>query len=121
MTAQIIWLICKTESSGKTDRCSGEEGQLWSCIDHGRESCCVEVNIEGVSVTGIVNTGSEITIVRDDQLYHIVSTAGVEADKIRPADQKACTYDQKPISLDEQIDPNINFGENTSCQELILV
>ena len=50
-----------------------------------------------------------------DLLYHIVSTAGLEASKIRSADQRACAYDQKPITLDGQIDLNISFGENTLC------
>ena len=44
-----------------------------------------------------------------------MSTAGLEASKIRSADQRACSYDQKPITLDGQIDLNISFGENTLC------
>ena len=84
-----------------------------SYTDNGRESRCVEVKIEGVPVTGLIDTGSDITIVRGDLLYHIVSTAGLEASKIRSVDQMACTYDQKPITLDGKIDLNISFDENT--------
>ena len=86
-----------------------------SCTDNGRESQCVEVKIEGVPVTGLIDTGLDITIVRGDLLYHITSTAGLEASKIRSMDQRTCTYDQKPITLDGKIDLNISFGENTLC------
>ena len=44
-----------------------------SYIDSGRESLCVEVKIEGVSDTGLIDTGSDITIVQGDLLYQIVS------------------------------------------------
>ena len=65
--------------------------QTRSYTDSGRECRCVQVNIEGVPVTGLIDTGSDITIVRGDLLYHIVSTAGLEESNIKPADQKACT------------------------------
>ena len=34
--------------------------------------CCVEVNIEGVLITGVIDTGSDITILRD-VFYSVVS------------------------------------------------
>ena len=37
-----------------------------SYTDNGRESRCVEVKIDGVPVTGLIDTGSDITIVRGD-------------------------------------------------------
>ena len=63
----------------------------------------------------MIDRGSDITIVRGDLLYHIVSTAGLEASKIRSTGQRAYTYDQKPITLEGQIDLNISFGENRLC------
>lgn len=73
--------------------------------------CCVEVMIEGVPVTGLIDTGSDITIIRGDLLYHIVGEANLEMQSLKTAEQKACTYDQKPISLDGQIDLKICFGK----------
>ena len=105
----------KLKKTGAQEKKDNKMIRTRSYTDNGRESRCVEVKIEGVPVTGLIDTGSDITIVRGDLLYHIVSTAGLEASKIRSADQRACTYDQKPITLDGQIDLNISFGENTLC------
>ena len=56
--------------------------------------------IEGVAVSGLIDTGSDITIIRGDLFYQIVSEGGLEIQSLKPAEQKACTYDQKPITLD---------------------
>ena len=74
---------------------------------------CMDVKIKGVPVTGLIGTGSDITIVCGDLLYHIVSTAGLEASNISSVDQKACTYDQQPVTLDRQVD--LNFDEKILC------
>ena len=42
-----------------------------------------------------------------------MSTAGLEACNIKPMDQKACTYDQQPITLEGQEDLNISFRQKT--------
>ena len=72
--------------------------------------CCVEVLIEGVPVTGLIDTGSDITIIRGDLF---VAEAHLEVQYLKTAEQKACTYDQKPITLDGQMDMKIGFGEKT--------
>ena len=66
-------------------------------------------------MTGIIDTGSDITIIRGDLFYHIIETAGLEESSPKPADLKACTYDQKPINLDGQLDLHISFGERVIC------
>ena len=60
-----------------------------------RQSSCVEVKVEGIPVTGLIDTGSDITIIRGDLFYHIVETARLEDSNLKSADLKACTYDQK--------------------------
>ena len=72
-------------------------------------SCCVEVMIEGVPVTGLIDTGSDITIIRGNLFYQIISESGVKIESLKPAEQKACTYDQKPITLDGQMDMKVTF------------
>ena len=54
--------------------------------------------MKGVLVAGIIDTGSDITIVRGNLFYHIVETTGLGKSSLTPADLKACTYDKKPIS-----------------------
>ena len=36
-----------------------------------KQSSCVEVKVEGITVTGLIDTGSNITIIRGDLFYHI--------------------------------------------------
>jgi len=77
--------------------------------DNGRESRYVEVEIEGVPATGLIDTRSDITIIRGDMLNYIVSTARIDHYKIRSGDQRACTYYKKPITLHGQIDLNVSW------------
>ena len=70
--------------------------------------CCVKVLIEGVPVTGLVDTGSDITIIQGDLFYKIAAVAKVE---IKIVDQGVCTYNQKPMTLNGCIDMRITFGE----------
>ena len=72
---------------------------------------CVKVLIEGVHVTGLVDMGSDITIIRGDLFYKIASVAKMDINSIKNFDQKVCTYDQKPITLGGCIDMRITFGE----------
>ena len=66
-------------------------------------------------MTGIIDTGSDITIIRGDLFHYIVETAGLEESSLKPAYLKACTYDQNPINLDGQLDLHISFGERVIC------
>ena len=47
-----------------------------------KQSSCVEVKVEGVPVTGLIDTGSDITIIRGDLFYHIVETARLEESRL---------------------------------------
>ena len=40
-------------------------------------------------------------------------TATLKVESLKPAEQKACTYDQKPITLDGQMDMKVSFGDKT--------
>jgi len=66
--------------------------------------------VEGVPIVGLIDTGSDITIMRGNQFYDMVKEAHLDINHIKPTEQKACTYDQKPINLDGQIDVKITFG-----------
>ena len=45
--------------------------------------------------------------------FQIVSEGGLEVQSLQPAEQKACTYDQKPITLDGQMTMKVSFGDKT--------
>ena len=77
----------------------------------GKESRYAEIQIEGVPVTGLIDTGSDITIIRGDLFYHVIGKAGIQANRLQSPAHKACTYDQKPITLDGQMNMALSFGK----------
>jgi len=56
-----------------------------------KESRYVEVKLEGVPTIGLIDNGSDITIVWGDLFYHIVEKVRLDPE---PSDHKACNYDQ---------------------------
>ena len=62
----------------------------------------IEVQIEGVPIRGIVDTGSDITILSGPAFQKIVTMSKApNKEHFKPADRKACTYGHHPSSLDE--------------------
>ena len=111
----------QTESQGKPSQKGTQESKGAKMIrtryytSNQKLPSHVEVKLEGVPVTGIIDTGSDITIIRGDIFYHLVEAARLEESSLKPADLKACTYDQKPITLDGKLDLHISFGERVIC------
>ena len=52
-------------------------------------------------------------IIRGDLFYQIASEGGLEVQSLEPAEPKACTYDQKPITLNEQMAMKVSIGDKT--------
>ena len=106
-----------TESEGKSSQKGTQESKGARMIrtryytSNQKLQSHVEVKIEGVPVTGIIDTGSDITNIKGDLFYHVVETAGLEESSLKPTDLKAFTYDQKPINLDGQLDLHISFSK----------
>ena len=55
-----------------------------------RQSSCT---VEELPLTGLIDTGSDITVIRGDLFYHIVETAKLGESNLISTDLKACTYD----------------------------
>ena len=82
---------------------------------------CIEVQIEGVPIRGIVDTGSDITILNGHAFWEIVNISKVpKREQFKPANRKACTYGHHPLSLDGQIDLHITFGEKCICETVYI-
>ena len=77
---------------------------------------CVEVQIECVPVRGIIDTGSDITILSGTVFREIVTMCNLEKKHFKPADRRAYTYGSHPLSLDGQMDLHIKFGEKCICE-----
>ena len=69
----------------------------------------LEVRIEGVPVTGMIDTGSEISIISGELFKTIIDTAQLRSETLKPADRRACAYNEQLISLDGQMDVTIAF------------
>jgi len=61
-----------------------------NCSNKGKESQYVKIKAKGVPVTGLIDNGSDITIMRDDLFY--VGKVGIEADQLQSPAHMACTY-----------------------------
>ena len=69
------------------------------------------VNIEGVPVTGIIDTGSDITIISEDTFKIVIAKAGLKKEEFKTVDKQAFTYNKQQISLDGWVDINISFED----------
>ena len=64
--------VHKSESRGKGQK-DNKMIRTRFHSDSERESRCVKVEVEGVPVIGLIDTGSAITIIRGDLLHQILS------------------------------------------------
>ena len=69
----------------------------------------VKVKIEGIPVTGIIDTGSDITIINGKLFKNVVDAAQLSSEAFKPANKQACAYSGQPIALDGQMDVTISF------------
>ena len=79
-------------------------------------SKCVEVQMEGVPIRGIIDTGSDITILSGSAFQEIATISNLKREQFKPADRKACTYGHHPLNLDGKIDLHIKFSEKCICE-----
>ena len=70
------------------------------------------VNIEGVAVTGIIDTGPNITIVSGDMFKTVIAKARLKKEEFKTVDNQTFTYNKQHITLDGQVDTNISFEDN---------
>ena len=70
------------------------------------------VNIEGVAVTGIIDTGPNITIISGDMFKTVIAKARLKKEEFKTVDNQALTYNKQHITLDGQVDTNISFEDN---------
>ena len=70
------------------------------------------VNIEGVAVTGIIDTGPNITIISRDMFKTVIAKARLKKEEFKTVDNQTFTYNKQHITLDGQVDTNISFEDN---------
>ena len=82
-----------------------------SVEDQGSHSQSVVVEIEGVPVKGLVDTGSDMTIIGGQLFKHVAVTARLRKKQFKPPDKSPRTYNHQPFHLDRRMDLKISFGE----------
>ena len=68
--------------------------------DRGSEPKCVTVLLQGVPATGLIDSGSDITIMGGELFKEVAITAKLRKRDLLRADKTPKTYDQKPFTLD---------------------
>ena len=71
------------------------------------------VNIEGVPVQGIIDTGADISIMGPETFKKVASVAKLRKSQLWKSEKIPYTYDHKPFKLDGCLDLNISFEEKT--------
>ena len=78
----------------------------------------IEVQIEGLPIRGIIDTGSDITILSGTAFQEIVTACGIKREQFKPPDRTACIYGHQPLKLDGQLDLQIKFGEKSMSERV---
>ena len=81
--------------------------------DRGSQPKCARVLVQGVPMHGVVDTGSDITILGGDAFRKVATAAKLRKKDFKPADKKAFNYDGKPFHLDGCMQLEVTFGERT--------
>ena len=87
-------------------------GSKW-IQDRGSRPQHARVNIEGVPAEGIIDSGSDITIMGADLFRKVSAVGRLKRRNFKQVDKVPHTYDKRPFSLDGRMDMQITFGGAT--------
>ena len=79
------------------------------------------VNIEGVSVTEIIDTGSDYTIISGDMFKTVIAKAGLKKEEFKTVNKQVFTYSKQRIALDGLVDINISFEDKQVYTTLLFM
>ena len=78
--------------------------------DDGSVRHYASVDIQGVKVKGLVDTGADITIMGGDLFKRVASVAKLLKEQFKDPDRTPLTYDNNPFKLDGMIELTVTFG-----------
>ena len=81
--------------------------------DKGSESRCARVQVQGVPVYDLIDTGADITIIGGNLFWRVATVARLRKRDFKKADKTPRTYDQKSFTLDGRMDLDLAFGDLT--------
>ena len=79
--------------------------------DGGSHSQSVVLEIENVPVEGLVDTGSDITIIGGELFRQVATAARLQKKRFKPPDKSPRTYSNQMFRLDGKMDLKLSFGE----------
>ena len=88
--------------------------------DKGSCSRCVTVEVQGVSVDGIIDTGADISIMGGEVFKKVAAVAKLRKSHLKKADKTPHNYDQTPFSLDGRMDLDVTFEGVTMCTPIYI-
>ncbi len=78
--------------------------------DHGSSPRRARVGIQGVPALGVVDSGSDITIMGGNLLRKVAAVARLKKKDLKPPDKSPRNYDRRPFKLHGRIDMTISFA-----------
>ena len=78
--------------------------------DHGSLPKCARVDIQGVPAYGVIDSGSDVTIIGGELFRRVAVVAKLRRKDLMPPDNPPRNYDQRPFKLHGRVDLTISFG-----------
>jgi len=88
--------------------------------DGGSRPRCVRVQIQGVPVVGILDSGADITIMGGALFKKVAPAAKLKRKDLHRSDKVPRTYNRKPFTLDGRMALDLSFGEKTMTTPIYL-
>ena len=86
----------------------------------GSGSRCVKVDVQGVPVYGLIDTGSDITIIGGTMFKKVAAAARLRKKNFKSVDKVAYTYDKRPFRLDGRMNLEITFNNKSIITQVYL-
>ena len=86
-------------------------------MDQGSHPQPAKVVIGGVPVEGVVDSGSDITILGGEMFKRVATVAKLHKEDFKPPDKRPRTYNQQAFRIDGKIEVDVSFDNNyeNSC------
>ena len=78
--------------------------------DKGSRPKCARVDIQGVPAYGVIDSGSDVTIMGRELLRKVAAVAKLRKRDLKPPDKTPRNYDQRPFKLHGRMDLTISFA-----------
>ena len=77
--------------------------------DRGSRPQYADIQVQGVPARGVINTGSDITIIGGELFRHVATVARLRKNHLCKADKIPKTYDGRTFTLDGMMDLDLSF------------